>query len=233
MMLHTGIPQTTGMTLDAVTGLYYARNRNYSPSLGVWISQDPADYINGANTYQMEMSGPVGSVDPLGLDSLPGVQQPVHASGLGDSGVEHHISGGRYYVNYYYTDDLGDVVTNGVNPSHEIFYKIAKAILHGLTKITPMGEFISAIQKVITADANLQFAYRGTSHPWVVKVYFCTGKLQSVTLKTWKKTKWVTEKPHGLIGVGGLVIGVNWKDQDREFLKSLVDIAKKLKSGGE
>ena len=56
-----------GMTLDAVTGLYYARNRNYSPSLGVWTSQDPAQYINGANTYQMEMSGPVGAVDPSGL----------------------------------------------------------------------------------------------------------------------------------------------------------------------
>ena len=55
------------MTLDAVTGLYYARNRNYSPSLGVWISQDPLQYVNGANTYQMEMSGPVGSVDPGGL----------------------------------------------------------------------------------------------------------------------------------------------------------------------
>ena len=52
-----------GMTLDFVTGLYYARNRNYSPSLGVWISQDPLQYVNGANTYQMEMSGPVGGVD--------------------------------------------------------------------------------------------------------------------------------------------------------------------------
>ena len=56
-----------GMTLDQVTGLYYARNRNYSPSLGVWISQDPLQYVNGANTYQMEMSGPVGSVDPEGM----------------------------------------------------------------------------------------------------------------------------------------------------------------------
>ncbi len=56
-----------GMTLDAVTGLYYARNRNYSPSIGVWISQDPLQYVNGANTYQMEVSGPVGSVDPSGL----------------------------------------------------------------------------------------------------------------------------------------------------------------------
>ncbi len=57
-----------GMTLDAVTGLYYARNRNYSPSLGVWISQDPLQYVNGANTYQMEMSGPVGAVDFSGTD---------------------------------------------------------------------------------------------------------------------------------------------------------------------
>ena len=54
------------MTLDFVTGLYYARNRNYSPSLGVWISQDPLQYVNGANTYQMEMSGPVGAMDPGG-----------------------------------------------------------------------------------------------------------------------------------------------------------------------
>ncbi len=55
-----------GMTLDAITGLYYARNRNYSPTLGVWISQDPLQYVNGANTYQMEGSAPVGSVDPSG-----------------------------------------------------------------------------------------------------------------------------------------------------------------------
>ena len=45
----------------------YARNRNYSPSLGMWISQDPLQYVNGANTYQMEISGPVGAVDPGGL----------------------------------------------------------------------------------------------------------------------------------------------------------------------
>ena len=56
-----------GMTLDPVTGLYYARNRNYSPTLGRWINQDPAGYINGANTYQFVMSNPVGKTDPEGL----------------------------------------------------------------------------------------------------------------------------------------------------------------------
>ncbi|NNM87044.1 MAG: RHS repeat-associated core domain-containing protein, partial [Phycisphaerae bacterium] len=55
-----------GMALDPVTGLYYARNRNYSPSLGRWINQDPAGFIDGANTYQFVMSNPVGPVDPEG-----------------------------------------------------------------------------------------------------------------------------------------------------------------------
>jgi RHS repeat-associated protein len=57
-----------GMTLDGVTGLYYARNRNYSPTLGVWISQDPLQYVNGASTYQFAGSNPVERVDPVGLD---------------------------------------------------------------------------------------------------------------------------------------------------------------------
>ncbi len=48
-----------------------ARNRNYSPSLGRWINQDPAGYINGANTYQFVMSNPVNAVDPEGTVTLP------------------------------------------------------------------------------------------------------------------------------------------------------------------
>ena len=56
------------MTLDSVTGLYYERNRNYSPSLGTWTSQDPLQYINGANAYQFVMGNPVGNRDASGLD---------------------------------------------------------------------------------------------------------------------------------------------------------------------
>ncbi|NNM85810.1 MAG: RHS repeat-associated core domain-containing protein [Phycisphaerales bacterium] len=68
-----------GMTLDQVTGLYYARNRNYSPSLGVWISQDPAGYVNGADTYQFVVGRPTGYADPSGLDLAPGTE--ILASG--------------------------------------------------------------------------------------------------------------------------------------------------------
>ncbi len=56
-----------GMALDPMTGLYYERARWYSPSLGTWVSQDSASYINGADTYQFVMGDPVGVVDPSGL----------------------------------------------------------------------------------------------------------------------------------------------------------------------
>ena len=56
-----------GMSYDAVTGLYYERARWYSPSLGTWISQDPLQYINGADTYQFVVGNPIIGTDPTGL----------------------------------------------------------------------------------------------------------------------------------------------------------------------
>ena len=62
-----------GGRFDTATGLYHFGARNYSPSLGVWISQDPLQYVNGANSYQMEVSDPSGLVDPTGLAAGGGV----------------------------------------------------------------------------------------------------------------------------------------------------------------
>ena len=42
------------------------RNHRRAPSLGRWMGQDPAQYINGANTYQFVNSSPVGNVDAEG-----------------------------------------------------------------------------------------------------------------------------------------------------------------------
>ncbi len=55
-----------GMQYDPITDLYYGRARWYSTSLGRWISQDPAGYVNGANAYQFVMSDPIGRVDATG-----------------------------------------------------------------------------------------------------------------------------------------------------------------------
>jgi RHS repeat-associated protein len=42
------------------------RNHCRAPTPGRWMEQDPARYINGANTYQFVMSSPVGNVDAEG-----------------------------------------------------------------------------------------------------------------------------------------------------------------------
>ncbi len=67
-----------GMLYDPITGLYYGRARWYSASLGRWISQDPAGYVDGANGYQMESSGPVERVDALGLKTVTDVETFHH-----------------------------------------------------------------------------------------------------------------------------------------------------------
>ena len=56
-----------GGRFDAVSGLYNFRNRDYSPTLGRWMEQDPAGYVDGLNLYQSEDSDPANKTDPLGL----------------------------------------------------------------------------------------------------------------------------------------------------------------------
>ena len=107
-----------GMALDAVTGLYYARNRNHSPSLGVWILQDPLQYVNGANTYQMEMSGPVGSVDPGGRSTLPARGIPLPAGTIG-------IFGGTAssYTTIDYNNNIEMTTINSAGASDSQIYR--------------------------------------------------------------------------------------------------------------
>jgi RHS repeat-associated protein len=94
-----------GMTLDSVTGLYYARNRNYDPTLGRWINQDPAGYINGANTYQFVMGNPVGYVDPMGLAVVtrPAVKpSPVSTEGpLWEPDAAPTAAGAGSFLDYF------------------------------------------------------------------------------------------------------------------------------------
>jgi len=57
----------TGRRFDAESGLYYFRNRYYSPLLGKFISPDPLDYVDGMNVYAYVNGNTANLVDPLGL----------------------------------------------------------------------------------------------------------------------------------------------------------------------
>jgi RHS repeat-associated protein len=58
--------QFTGRENDG--GLYYYRNRYYSPALHRFIGQDPIGLAGGSNLYAYVRGNPIGFVDPFGLE---------------------------------------------------------------------------------------------------------------------------------------------------------------------
>jgi RHS repeat-associated protein len=55
-----------GRRLDTESGLYYFRNRYYSPTHGRFLQQDPKGYTDSFNLYEAFGSQPLNTVDPTG-----------------------------------------------------------------------------------------------------------------------------------------------------------------------
>ncbi|MFA5186503.1 MAG: RHS repeat-associated core domain-containing protein [Patescibacteria group bacterium] len=53
---------------DEATGLYYYRNRMYSPALGRFLQRDPIGYQDGMNVYIYAGDNPIIWIDPYGLE---------------------------------------------------------------------------------------------------------------------------------------------------------------------
>ena len=56
-----------GQRRDPETGLYYFKNRYYSPVLGRFLQRDPAEYKDGMNLYQAFGLSSTTRIDPYGL----------------------------------------------------------------------------------------------------------------------------------------------------------------------
>ena len=52
---------------DYTSSLYLFRHRDYSPTLGRWMQQDPLGLAAGTNWYDYVLNNPTNSVDPSGL----------------------------------------------------------------------------------------------------------------------------------------------------------------------
>jgi RHS repeat-associated protein len=57
-----------GLRYDPTSGLYYSRNRDYSPTLGRFLEQDPLGFnAEDSNLYRFVHNDPIDATDPAGL----------------------------------------------------------------------------------------------------------------------------------------------------------------------
>lgn len=84
----------TGRRYDEESGLYYFRNRYYSPVLGRFTTRDPLGYESGLNLFEYASSNPVTTVDPMGLGAESCSPVSVGAD-LGSMGLGKYIEATR------------------------------------------------------------------------------------------------------------------------------------------
>jgi RHS repeat-associated protein len=66
-----------GGRLDSTSGLYNFRMRDYSPTLGRWMAQDPIHYLTGdSDLYRFVGNSPTTYVDPAGLSKFWLIDHP-------------------------------------------------------------------------------------------------------------------------------------------------------------
>ena len=57
-----------GLMHEEEVGIIYNRARYVHPLFGIFMSHDPQGYVDGMNLYEYLGSGPIGALDPQGLD---------------------------------------------------------------------------------------------------------------------------------------------------------------------
>ena len=179
---------------DTATGLYLFQHRNYSPSLGTWTSQDPLQYINGANTYQFVMSNPVDAVDPKGslggaTPAAPLLLGPTALDQLADNVLEGIQSNSRGSLFGWTKDGAANYVPSRIRETvdmGQIDYRYAKlavemavklAVLYatgdvgGLLGFSPSGWTSPAYQLLLRElQAIRPLAYETYRNFWQVKL---------------------------------------------------------------
>ncbi|MDX2107098.1 MAG: RHS repeat-associated core domain-containing protein [Candidatus Melainabacteria bacterium] len=73
----------TGQRFDTETGLYYFKNRYFSPAIGRFLQPDPAFYVDGLNLYTYVNNDPLNKTDVSGLSIGGGTE--------GSNGMLHGI----------------------------------------------------------------------------------------------------------------------------------------------
>ena len=101
----------TGRRFDSETGLYYYRNRYYSPQLRRFIEPDPIGFEGGMNLYAYVGNDPGNATDPWGLyRSLEILRYIVPGQILFDHGMTALENGNYGRAAAYFAGMLGEQV---------------------------------------------------------------------------------------------------------------------------
>ncbi len=180
----------TGRPFDNETGLYYYRNRYYSPSQGRFITKDPIGLRGGINLYAYVYNNPIGLIDPLGLSGDLAVHSYTDGTGStsGHSWVEYKKDNGGTTTYGTYGNNNGAQRVKGLNINSELQYpngssrKIhindnqEKAMFckiksfknkgeKGWTMLNPCSSFACQVWKETTGESLRSRNWLGISNP--------------------------------------------------------------------
>jgi RHS repeat-associated protein len=154
-----------GYMLDGETGLYAVRNRYYHPTLGQWISRDPAGYVDGASLVGYCGGAPVGAVDPWGLDDIcPLPKRSIDAGRkvlstvAPDERIVTYIVGGRGAYDYG--------VTNWDKPGELALFEASASVQFGDRSYTAIYS-VQFREKLFPSVEEGQTVWRPVGDPWI------------------------------------------------------------------
>jgi RHS repeat-associated protein len=160
----------TGRENDGATGLYYYRNRYYSPQLARFISEDPIGLGGGTNFYAYANGNPINLIDPLGLASCwafdcPSLPQGVvdTAAGIGDAALALFFLNGQSIRNAlninggvntcsggYQVGQLAGIIGGFATPEGEL--NLVFKTEHYAARLIEAGVDVNGAEAAVAAD---------------------------------------------------------------------------------
>jgi hypothetical protein len=121
------------------------------------MEQDPAQYINGANTYQFVDSSPVGNVDASGEATATFYRY----------GPIHYLPGNRFYRNYYSGSFVGQWDLSG-SPSAGLLAEAAK----DFASLSDTGRIVNPLMQT-SSGISVALPHNAFINWKITRVYTC------------------------------------------------------------